>query len=63
MREALSFGLFVCLMIPVAGMLFIVARNELEGKQRVTGGLGMLTVFGFIIVFFVMPVFAYFVRF
>ncbi len=63
MRAAFSLGLFILLMVIVAMALLIVARNELETKDKVTGGYGLLAVFGFMVVFLVMPVFAYFIRF
>lgn len=63
MRDFLSFALLIALVAPAAVGLLIMLKNELDIKQNVSGGYGILVIAGFFIVFVIMPVFAYFVRF
>lgn len=56
MANVISMLLLAAVTIPVGVLLFILFRNELEIKERVTGGLGMPVIYGMLLVFVVMPI-------
>lgn len=56
MAKLISILILASVCGPAAVGIFILFRNELEIKEKVTGGYGMPVIFGFILVFVVMPI-------
>lgn len=56
MAKLISILILGAITIPAAIGLLILFRNELEIKEKVTGGYGIPVIFGFLLVFIVMPI-------
>ena len=56
MREVISAIIVFGVAIPAGVFMFILGRNELMIRERVTGGLGMPVIVGFAIIVAILPV-------
>lgn len=56
MAKLISILILGAVAIPAAVGLLILFRNELEIKDKVTGGYGIPVIFAFLLVFIVMPI-------
>ena len=63
MRGIISFAFFAAIMIPMAIWMVIVFKNELEIRDKVTGGYGLVPVTCLVVILVIMPTVAFFLRF
>ena len=59
LKLLISILILGAIVVPLGFGLFLMVKDELQNKERVTGGFGMPVLIGAIVVFIILPVFMF----